>query len=307
MSDLDPRDGYVELISVEKSQVHLKPPIVFLFGGDISTSPPISVRGVLYNYLLVKEPALFRSLVIPEDFQDWLHDSAYPDLLLFESDLAQTSSLVIIALESPGSIAELGSFSVNAELQQKLLIVLSENHHSQKSFITLGPLRQIPENNIFAYPYSYDSVSETISDYLEDFVSNIKDSLNKINETTSFNKESNGHIALLIYECIVLFKALKLSEIQNYLKMLSVEKAGNEVKRLLFLLEKLDLVLKKRRGNVDYFLPAKTSTRIKFASKSKEKLFDKTSASLGAAQYYSASSKEKIRKKLIDEILMGGK
>lgn len=300
MGVYDPREGYLSLISLEKSHVFLSPPIVFLFGGTIEGNPK-SVRGILYNYILVKDSALYSNLVIAEHFKDWLHDSVYPDLLSFESDLAQVSSLVIIALESPGAIAELGSFSVNSALKEKMIIILSDYHHEQSSFITLGPLRQIPENNVYSYPYNHENIGESLNDYLGDIVENINNSLRKLNKTEGFDDKNNGHIALLIYELVLIFKALKFGEIQNYLELLSIRKSITIIKRLLFLLDKLSLVTKKRLGNIDYYVPLKTEQRIKFSSKDASKLFDRSSTLIGTAQYYTSSTNEKMRMRIIEK------
>ena len=299
--DKDPRGEYLSLVSIDESRVNLSPPIVFLFGGPIGQTPPTTVRGILYNHILVKRPELSEYLVIPEDFKDWLHDSVYPDLLLFESDLAQASSLVIIALESPGSIAELASFSVNNDLKGKVITILSEHHHNQESFIKLGPLRQIKDQNIYAYPYEHKRVKETLIDiYIEDIVSNI---LNRISETTKteiFNKTNNGHIALLMFEMILIFKALKITEIQIYLSVLAININLKSIKRLLFLLEKLSLIQKKRLSNIDFFLPLKSHSRINFASdSSKKRIFDKNAAIIASSEYYASSESEKLRKRLL--------
>ncbi|MCJ7601913.1 MAG: retron St85 family effector protein [Desulfobulbaceae bacterium] len=301
MEVADPREFYLSLISLEKSYVKLSPPIVFLFGGAIPDIgvPPQSVRGRLYDYIFSKHSSLSQSLVIPEDFKDWLHDSIYPDLLSFESDLAQTSSLVIIALESPGAIAELGSFSVNCALKDKMIIIISEHHHNQDSFITLGPLRQLPKKNVYSYPYDHMHLGRSLDDFLEDIVENIKTNLEGLDKTERFDTKNNGHVSLLIYELLLLFKALKLVEIQGYLKTLSINISLTVIKRLLFLLEKLELVRKKRLGNIDYYVPARTDQRINFSSVDKSKLFDRNSAIIGTAGYYASSRKEKMRKRVI--------
>lgn len=299
MEVTDPREENLFLISLEKSYVILSPPIVFLFGGAID-SPPKSVRAFLYNHILAKDNSLFSCLVIPEDFKDWLHDSVYPDLLSFESDLAQTSSLIIITLESPGSIAELGSFSVNKALKDKIVIIISEYHHKQASFITLGPLRQLPEENVYSYPYDHISINSSLNCYLDNILESINGNLDSIFKSEKFDKESNGHVALLIYELILMFKALKFGEILEYLKILCCERKRTLIKRLLFLLSKLSLVEKKRIGNVDYYVPLKTKQRIRFSSKDTSKLFDRRATIIRTAQYYISSSNEKMRMQAIE-------
>jgi len=296
----DPRESYLSLISIDKSHINLSPPIIFLFGGAIDP-PTKSVRGALYNHILLNESVLSESLVIPEDFKDWLNDSVYPDLLSFESDLAETSSLVIIALESAGAIAELGSFSVNSTLNKKVIIIISRHHHEQESFITLGPLRLLQTRNIIAYPYDHKCLGDSLNDYLEDIVDNIKIYLDEIDKTESFNVDNNGHAALLVYELIVIFRALKLSEIQRYLKLLSIDKSLTVIKRFLFLLDKLSLVSKKRLGRIDYYVSLKTEQRVEFSSKNTSKLFDRNAALIGTAQYYAASDKEKMRRRVIEQ------
>jgi len=302
--DLDPREEYLSLISLEKSHVNLTPPIVFLFGGALScpSQPPQTVRGILYNHICCKHQSLFDRLVIPEEFTDWLHDSIYPDLLSFQSDLAQTSSLIIIALESPGSIAELGSFSVNTALKDKLIIIISAHHHNEDSFITLGPLRLLPEKNVYSYPYNHNSVGDSLDEFLDDIVNNINSSLCNIKKTERFDVENNGHVAMLIYELVFIFKALKINEIRKYLSKLSASIDLSHIKRLLFLLEKLSLINRKRLGNIDYYIPLKVEQRITFSSKNPSMLFNRTAASIVTAKYYESSNKEKMRKRVIDQL-----
>lgn len=59
---------------------------------------------------------------------------------------------------------------------------------------------------------------------------------------------------------------------------------------------------KKRIGNVDYFIPSKTEQRIRFSSKDKSKLFDRSSTIIGTAQYYASASNEKMRRRAIEQL-----
>lgn len=292
----DRTEQLVARISLASAYVNLSPPIVFLFGGSVNGQD--SIRGKLYHYLMVKYPSLFKNLVVPEHFKDWLHDSNYPDLLSFESDLAQTSSLVVIALESAGSIAELGSFSVNEQLSPKVVAVLSEYHHNKPSFIKLGPLRQLAEHNIYSYPYDHKDPSSLDQEYLEDFTEKLSAHLKSSNKSESFNTQNNGHIALLIFEMISIFKALKLSEVERYLTICGIAKTKSELKRSLFLLMKLGFVVVKRMGNIDFYLPNRREIRIKFGTQ-KGAVFDRSALTMAAIENYSSLSSEKMRLKVI--------
>jgi hypothetical protein len=291
----DRRELLVSRISLDKAHVILTPPIVFLFGGCVQGQN--SIRGKLYHHLMVKNPSLFKNLVVPEHFKDWLHDSNYPDLLTFESDLAQTSTLVVIALESAGSIAELGSFSVSKQLSPKVVAVLSEYHHSKDSFIKLGPLRQLAEGNVYSYPYDHEDSGSLELGYLEDFAGKLDEHLQSSKSSEAFDAGNNGHIALLIFEFVLMLKALKLSEIEKYLEICGFEKSQSEIKRSLFLLTKLDFVVVRRMGNIDFYLPNRKETRIKFGTK-KGPLFDRAALTVAAAESYRAPS-EKMRLSVI--------
>ncbi len=119
-------------------------------------SPPVSVRGRLLEYWAVHEGDLEASHVLAENFKDYLSENTYSDLLIFEDDIAKTSSLIVIFLESPGSIAELGLFCNIEALNSKLIVIApSEETKNKNSFIYLGPitfLREKSENSVAIYP-----------------------------------------------------------------------------------------------------------------------------------------------------------
>jgi len=291
----DPRPSFFSSIAIDKCHINLSPHKVFLFGGkmdgDIKT-----VRSLLYNHILCKNQTLFNSLVIVEEFKDWLHDSIYPDLLTFESDLAETASLVVISLESAGAIAELGSFSVNSKLKDKTVIVICDEHHNQDSYIKLGPLRQLKDENILSYPYQYQDLEESLTEHLEDIVDTLVEKLDKNDKSEKFNPHNNGHIAFLIHDLILTCKVLILKEIKLYLKTLGIDRNAHEIQRLIFLLRKLDLIKEERRGHTTYYVLAdnKATKRVSFSSED-ETIIDRSSATMASIRYYHTAKKEKRR------------
>ena len=54
--------------------------------------------------------------------------------------MAELSSLTVLFSESPGSIAELGSFAVLNTIQERLLVVMHQEDAHRKSFIWRGPV-----------------------------------------------------------------------------------------------------------------------------------------------------------------------
>lgn len=87
---------------------------VFLCGGVISTEASdrrvISVRDYLYRICPIQQK-IDAKVVLAEEAQQLFRDTTYNDLISFEEDIARLSSIVLIISESPGSLAELGSFS----------------------------------------------------------------------------------------------------------------------------------------------------------------------------------------------------
>ncbi len=94
----------------------------------------------------------------PEEiFSDLLFDKSI-DLLTLENILAKSVSVIVVCLESPGAIAELGAFVNNADLRRRILVIANDKHRMAKSFIRTGPLRlletDVGKNSIIWYPYS---------------------------------------------------------------------------------------------------------------------------------------------------------
>lgn len=83
----------------------------------------------------------------PEElFSELLYDNKI-DLLTLENILAESVSIIIICLESPGAIAELGAFVNHSQLRERILVVADEKRKKDKSFIRMGPIRLL-ENEI---------------------------------------------------------------------------------------------------------------------------------------------------------------
>lgn len=80
---------------------------------------PLLFAMLFLRYVSSIECNLIDQITLAEEFKDWIHDSVYKDLLDFENDIAHISSLIVIVLESPGALAELGLFVRNKVLNKK--------------------------------------------------------------------------------------------------------------------------------------------------------------------------------------------
>ncbi|NNA99323.1 retron St85 family effector protein [Pseudomonas gessardii] len=288
----DKREEYLAQITLETSRIVLTQPILFLCGGKVDPRlvEPESVRGALVSYLNNAGCDLADSITLAEDFKDWIHDSIYRDLLVFESDIAHISSLIIIILESAGALTELGLFVRNRALKNKMLVFINEQHYEENSFIKLGPLRHlqdIKDSSVCAYPWEKiantekmdlkGSLKVTLKEMRNDILSIVSDQ----DKSEQFNRDNEGHVSFVIYELVRTFRALKLTEIDNFLCKLGLEIPREKIKRLIFLLTKFKLVNMMKRGHVEYYYAITDVVKVDFAGK-----FEHTKAKLAAMQFY---------------------
>jgi hypothetical protein len=129
-------------------------PVLFLCGG--ATSP---VRNTLRDYLRKHSPTL--SLFYAEHVWDRIASQANRNLLEMEEELAGFADMVAIIVESPGTFAELGAFSLSEPLRKKLLPIVDTLYANQSSFISTGPLRWIDRESDFK-PTIYVQLSQIL-------------------------------------------------------------------------------------------------------------------------------------------------
>lgn len=116
--------------------------LVFLCGAADSTR-----RDYLAKYLRKRHP---NKLIFYAD-DVWTHISDQQDLnaLQMENQLAQLSDAVVILIESPGTFAELGAFSLSSELRRKLLPIIDKQFELKSSFINSGPVQWVNQDSDF--------------------------------------------------------------------------------------------------------------------------------------------------------------
>lgn len=101
----------------------------------------------------------------------WEHIASRPGVgaLKMEADLAELADLVLIVVESPGTFAELGAFSLSDPLRRKLVALVDKSYEGETSFIATGPLRWIDSDSVFGPTIfaSLDRVLEAADDVEE--------------------------------------------------------------------------------------------------------------------------------------------
>lgn len=306
----DPRTIILNSISISEARIEFsKQPIVLLCGGAVPVKnnpddpdPPIKS----FRHALSKSDSRYE-FFRPEERVSWQNDGIFKNLMDYEADLAGICSLVVIVLESPGSIAELGAFSQLKDLSKKIIVINSSDFDESTSFINLGILRLISEkhpSSIKSYPWSIPRLNENPlipMHVVEDAIRDISEELDELPKSQTFKAEKNSHIIALIYEIINIFVALKEVEIHEYLEKLSVTLQKEELRSKLFLLEEFRIIRKIRYSDkIFYCCIATDYHRVRMPLKDKKHI-DYLRITMDCRNYYRNTDSERHRNRAISQ------
>lgn len=291
-----------------------KKPIVLLCGGhvpekeyaDAPTPGVRSLRDAITRRALSAYPSphLFR----PEEIKSWHEDGVFKNLMDFETDLSSICSLVAIALESAGSIAELGAFSQLPDLSKKLIVFVPEEFSEVSSFINFGILRYIKESHrsgVKVYPWSPSHPKDIPEHLAGDALEDIAAELDDLPKTQSFDLSNNVHLMVLICDLIKLYVAIKESELLEALKFFGRELSREDIRRKLFLLQQFNLVQKiTYSDSMFYACGCENFHSLRVVLKSGA-AFDPLRRHVECVEYYRNNSPERNRIRAIDRARLG--
>ena len=278
------------------------PAKVFLCGGEYNTGQlfPQSMRDRLIKYFDLNDDTPIGNCVQAEDFIDYLKDSTYSDLLQFEDDIAKLSTLIIICLESPGSLVELGLFTNNPYIANKLLVIAPQDKVENKdSFIFLGPLTNLELNSsgsVLIYPWPENDRNEY--EHLDIIISDVMAKFKKIPKSKAFDQRDVAHLVMLIHDIVMISTPIKQYEIEWVLLVLGIEVNEKELNRYLYLLDKLGMVKHTTYSNVKYFYDVEGGKRrVKFGRTSNGAIKDENSMKLALRKSFVLGSDEASKKR----------
>jgi hypothetical protein len=153
------------------------------------------------------------NIILPE----WLFSSSSTaglTILDHEHMLAKNVDYIIIVLESPGAICELGAFASSKELLGKILVLIEDKHaYRRKSFINQGPIKSIKkENSNSIFVYSIDSPQKAILEVYKKIV--FAHNLTKVEKDI----DNIFNFSRLIGYTIGLLQPIKTNELKNVIK-----------------------------------------------------------------------------------------
>lgn len=250
-----------ETLSVDRFKVNLESRHLFVCGGpvDVTSTTPLSFRDHFMGYSASHFTNIHEAIVLAEKFKDYFKENAYSDLMTFEEDIANISSLVIIFLESAGSLVELGIFCTKPDLFKKLIIIAPQEKVSgEDSFIYLGPIENIrkkEETAICIYPWPQQGDTNYNTSDLEDLCNVINKKLLSLPKNIAFNRDNSGHTALLIADIIRVCYPITLYEIELILSALNLDIKNKETNRYIYLLTKLGFINFYLYSQAKYFYP----------------------------------------------------
>lgn len=273
-------DLFIKTVDPDGSTVVSSPEFIAVFGGSLSVTrsrgKPKSLRDACVRWILQNRVDLHSLLLLPESYNDWSDFDNYSDLLLFEQDLGYLTSAVVIFLEAPGAIAELGAFSQIDSLSRRLVIVVSQEHHPRKSFISLGPIRNVTETKKFTNslcvipnvkPFQFEPHVHVVTQIIEE-------KRHAAAVSSSFNKLDMQHEILLILDLINLFLAPQITELQQLVSHFGIEIKSTRLNQILFLLEKTELIKCEHYGKNKYYVAQKFRKQyVDYRSKKGERSF----------------------------------
>jgi len=177
------------------------------------------------------------------------------NLLELENELAHNVDLVIIPLESLGTIAEFGAFASFETIRSKIIVINDTGHKLTQSFVNLGPLKLIkqqhPDNVMYYDNDNRDELVEKVVTRIK-YLKNRqpKSEVNNLFNLTRFilfligiyqpiSKEDIRHMILnwksqikdhYIEPCLTILirNHIVLSKIDNYVELFSLTEKGHD-------------------------------------------------------------------------------
>jgi hypothetical protein len=231
---------------------------VFLCGGANSRR-----RERLRNYLLKQVPNLLGVFYAERVWEHLTAHASSMSALEMEAELARLADIVIIVVESPGTFAELGAFSLSNELRAKMLPIVDSKYKGQESFIVTGPLRWIDQDSLFR-PSVYVKLDTVL-----DCVAEVEERLSRIPRPKSTKiqnlAERRKHLLFFLCDLVAVTYPVTLPMLQFYVdKIITLaDGASVEIATLVGLAESMGLLrsYKTKVGKVDLTFYAPTSSR----------------------------------------------
>lgn len=245
--------------SIEFMTTKRYPNLIFLCGGGSEDS----FREKLFKHLENQG----HSVIKPEQAMNWQNSQEFDnDLLELEKYYAALVKIIPLISESPGAMAELGSFVSDENIKNKLMVIIEERYYQQNSFIKIGPIRNL--ESFFEEHYSNYSPVCVLSNFPEIDNASINSYNLKLAEEAiknfpspkaiNLNLEQKYFQILLLLDTVNILVVSEKEELKrNYKKHFSKDiNVGTSIDEMLLVLKQLKLVIEKHRADKVFYLPS---------------------------------------------------
>lgn len=295
----DPRETFLARINFKDTRIRAFAGYLFLCGGKHDAgeyNPLLSARHLIFHTLHAGSYSdLAPRLRVAEDIQDWFRDGMYSDLVTFEEHLAGLSSVILLIVESPGSIAELGAFAVTSAINKRLVVVVDEHYFEEESFIRLGPINRLEHETsrkVLVHDWhQVDILGRRSADYeklipdISQIIDEVRDLLRAQEGEQVFRQSEPGHSMILICELCDLFGALSHQEIAKYLHMADSSVTPSCINQYIFLLEKCGILKVKPKGQGRYYFAPNWRPHVTFSFLDSQRI-DRDRLRVDVVDYY---------------------
>jgi hypothetical protein len=230
------RDELVERVRSERYRFRRHGPSIFLCGGARSPG-----RERVREYLLKHVPDLLGVFYAE---RVWEHITAHESQLSaleMEGELAKFADMVLVIVESAGTFAELGAFSLNDTLRAKMLAIVDVKHQAEESFIMTGPVRWLDRDSAFR-PTIFVSL-DTILVAVGEIEERIKRIPKSKSTRVSDLSQSRSHLLFFLCDLVAVTYPTTLGMLQFYID--KIVGPNIEIATLVGLAQAMDLLRSK--------------------------------------------------------------
>lgn len=156
----------------------------------------------------------------------------------------------------------------------RLLVIVSNLHYEQKSFIRLGPLNKIElKSNSSVLVYDWEKVTHDgrpIADFsvfagdIDEIIQSIRNQASPAGKEHNFKLSEPAHTMNLICDLCDLFGALSEKDIGDFLAKIGISIPPIQVAQYIFLLTKCEMLFSRRKGHGTYYFVRDWQSRISF-------------------------------------------
>lgn len=269
-------DIFTAAVSPLNARINQLPPIVLVFGGPLG-DPNKSAREMFNTWAGLKHSIISSQIRTPEQFEDWNSFTGYSNLVDFEIDAGNLARAIVLFSESPGSFAELGAFSTNSALSERLFVVVAKEHYEATSFIAYGPLRKIEDLKHDHSICVLDSLDPTkMQDQLPDVFTALNEKLAMLPKSLAFQSTRQRDQFLLVADLVDLFGALTERELHALVHIMGTNLDHPALGRITSQLLRFELIAYVPGVTKRFFVaPKKRLSYLNYASPKDVPVFDR--------------------------------